>query len=800
MQNSIWKLATLTGVIGVGCLVVLQVQQGLQSPRGVEVDQFLDGTSEFREGESPEDDTDEFAAFDPQPEPDFTTDPVAFQDEFSPFANPEPDLSDSTVPDDMRDESPPGLADGGITFVDDEPDNVPRVVTADAADPSDNPFDSGESTDYSRSADDVAAQYADASIEKTGVAGSGQFDSGNSSEARVAYPGGDPQSDGPSRLFDATGDAVHSAESRQFTPRPAPIEVAFGDDDQADEGPVFNLDAVDEDAMPQVDEQTIEAIDARYAESAFGADDSAVRDPRPDASPEPLRQFELRRTQTAEPAPTAMPDTSGALDTAPRRLQPVPDAQRTLPATDMSEDAATYSDRKSSLRPQLRIDKSAPERATVGQPLIYHILLRNTGSSAATEVVVEDRIPDGSRLTGTIPRAELIEGKLIWRFSELEPQAEKKISVRVIPVSEGELGSITTVNFKAEVATQTTITAPKLRFQLQGPSEVKVGETVTYRYTVHNDGSGVARNVMIRNVIPQGLQHPGGADLEYELGNLPSGARREVMLNLVAAAPGDLVNQAIVTADGGINTTADSAVSVIGSQLVVRRRGPLRRYIGRAAEFQNVITNESNREAVNAVVIEHIPAGMRFVEASDGGQYKPSDRTIAWQFRRLASDETRVLKVKLMPTASGEQRSVVHVIEDAGFESEAVMHTAVEDLITIGLTISQVDGPVAVGERLLFRIEARNRGTAPATNVQLKLTVPEQLKVLAAGPMKADQLRNLVRFAVVPSIDVDEKVQFSVQLEAAGTGDVRLKAEIQSAEMQQPLTTEEAVLLFNDSQ
>ena len=29
MQNSMWKFATLLGVIGVGCLVIMQIQKGL---------------------------------------------------------------------------------------------------------------------------------------------------------------------------------------------------------------------------------------------------------------------------------------------------------------------------------------------------------------------------------------------------------------------------------------------------------------------------------------------------------------------------------------------------------------------------------------------------------------------------------------------------------------------------------------------------------------------------------------------------------------------------------------------------
>ena len=47
-------------------------------------------------------------------------------------------------------------------------------------------------------------------------------------------------------------------------------------------------------------------------------------------------------------------------------------------------------------RPQLNIEKIAPQNALIGQPLIYTILVKNVGNSDAHDVVVEDRIPKGT--------------------------------------------------------------------------------------------------------------------------------------------------------------------------------------------------------------------------------------------------------------------------------------------------------------------------------------------------------------------------------------------------------------------
>jgi uncharacterized repeat protein (TIGR01451 family) len=67
-------------------------------------------------------------------------------------------------------------------------------------------------------------------------------------------------------------------------------------------------------------------------------------------------------------------------------------------------------------QPRLTIEKIAPKQAIVGQPLIYSVVVKNVGSAEAHQVTVEDRIPKGTKLEGTSPRAELIDKKLVWRL------------------------------------------------------------------------------------------------------------------------------------------------------------------------------------------------------------------------------------------------------------------------------------------------------------------------------------------------------------------------------------------------
>ena len=78
--------------------------------------------------------------------------------------------------------------------------------------------------------------------------------------------------------------------------------------------------------------------------------------------------------------------------------------------------------------------------------MIYQIHVRNVGHNTAHQVVVEDVVPDGVKIDGSIPQALLKDSnRLIWKLGTLAAGQEKKISVRVVPQSEGTIGGVATV-------------------------------------------------------------------------------------------------------------------------------------------------------------------------------------------------------------------------------------------------------------------------------------------------------------------------------------------------------------------
>ncbi|MCP4171051.1 MAG: hypothetical protein GY758_09810, partial [Fuerstiella sp.] len=451
--------------------------------------------------------------------------------------------------------------------------------------------------------------------------------------------------------------------------------------------------------------------------------------------------------------------------------------------------------------------KTAPENASVGTPLDYSILVRNEGDATAFEVIVEDEVNAGVEVNGARPQPDLdrTTGKLIWHFDSIKPGETEEIRVQVTPTGEGKLDGIASVKFKARVKATTLITAPKLRLKMAGPKEVRLGEEVSYRYIIANEGTGEARDVVLRTVLPNGggFNHPQGRDLEYEIQSMRPGEQREIILSVVAGEPGEHQTNAELTANGGANDQAAWQTNVIGAQLQIVRRGPKRRYVGHPGVYENVVTNETNFDAIDAKVVEQVPEGMRFISADNGGHYSEASRSVTWNLDRIGAGQQMLLQIELMPTSAGSRESTVTILENAGFRSDDyVSTTVVEDLHNVSADISQLDGPIAMGETFGFTITIDNRGTADASDVELTIAVPEEIQVVGAGSAEVQAkllAGNLVQYNVIVRIASGQKQSFQVKM--MGARPVRngvVKASVRYRQMEEPLVVSESVTVYRD--
>ena len=453
------------------------------------------------------------------------------------------------------------------------------------------------------------------------------------------------------------------------------------------------------------------------------------------------------------------------------------------------------------ISPHLDIRKSAPDRAVIGEPLVYEIRLTNTGSSPATNVVVEDRIPRGSKLMGTNPVAEMPESSksLIWRFESIAPGQTELMKIRVEPTQAGSIGSISTVRFMAETAAETRVAAPVLEFQLVGPAEAQTGEQVNYQFEIRNTGDEDARDVVVRTLVPEGLSHPGGVDLEYPVGTVPAGASKTVDLPVQAVAEsGDFRTQATLEFRGGQPIDSISPIRIIKQRIKIGRVGPRKRFVSSDVKFVNRIENLSIKDLSQVSVTETLPPGVSFKSASDGGRLTRDGRKVEWLLSELPAGEARDLSIAFIAEQPGVAESTVIARAADGSQSGVRAEMDIVGFAALKVEAEHPARPFARGEQVSMRLIIRNGGTAAANDVGTTVQIPDNLKLVSVNsPVKYSQTTpNLVTFDTVGAVGMGETIEVDLVFDAMAEGDARVRVQLRSAALSTPMVHDESIRVF----
>ncbi|ADG66532.1 conserved repeat domain protein [Planctopirus limnophila DSM 3776] len=450
-------------------------------------------------------------------------------------------------------------------------------------------------------------------------------------------------------------------------------------------------------------------------------------------------------------------------------------------------------------QPRVVIEKQAPASAVLGQSLIYSVVVKNEGTVAARQVIVEDRIPKGTQLTGTAPQAEISDKRLIWKLGTLTPGETRTIQVRVTPVEEGQIGSVARVSFVSEVAAEIVVAAAEIDLRSDVPAEVTLGKTFEMTFRVKNLGKNTAKNVIVRDLLPEGIDHPAGKDVEYLVGDLAPGESHDVLLEVVPTRVGRLKNQVTVLAQGMRPIEALKEIVVLGSGLAITHQVPSRAIVGRPARFDNLVQNQGSAVLRNIKVVEEIPTGYDFADASEGGDFDTTTRTVSWEIRELPPGATRTLSTRLTARQTGEVAATVSAISGEGAKATVSATAKAEGLPSITIIPMNEEKLIAVGERVHSRLVVKNRGSAPAQSVALAIDIPPGLKLISVdGPVQHTQQGSRIIFQIPGSVAAGAELPFELELEASREGDNPIGVQVVAENMLRPLHRDDVIQVITD--
>lgn len=444
----------------------------------------------------------------------------------------------------------------------------------------------------------------------------------------------------------------------------------------------------------------------------------------------------------------------------------------------------------------LMLDRIHPVEARVNEQISYTIRVRNMTSGTVENVTLMEKIPVEFSVSSISPEPTTRAGSdAIWTIGNIGPRQEKTVQITGSAGAVGIIPSCATVTFSTEFCSSIRIVQPQIALVKQAPDVVMLCDPIPYKLIVSNTGSGAAQNVVIEDQLPAGITTADGKrSVVMNAGTLPSGQSREFAFSVRATDVGTFTNTAIATEAGGQQAQASATTRIVKPILTVQKNCPSLRYLGRPAQFDITVRNDGDAEARNVMLTDRLPAGLRFIQASDGGQM--SAGLVNWNIGTLPPGGTRTVTVDVNCTTVGTHRNTV-VAKSYCAEASAECTMEVRGVPAILLECIDVEDPIEVGKQITYIITVLNQGTADGTNIVIEATLPgEEAFVAADGPVGHSSNGQTIRFEPLPSLAPKASVKYRVVASGVGVGDVRFALQMTSDQLTSPVNETESTNIY----
>jgi uncharacterized repeat protein (TIGR01451 family) len=450
--------------------------------------------------------------------------------------------------------------------------------------------------------------------------------------------------------------------------------------------------------------------------------------------------------------------------------------------------------------PAVSVEWIGPPTAKVGRPAEYTVAIRNVCNVPVQQVMVRVRIPGGMTVSATEPKPTASENNvLMWELGTMLPRTEKNLQMKLMAEGKGTMGCQAWVTFTGSTANRIKVIEPKLILKAQGPDKVLVGDGATFILTVTNPGDGPAEQVKLHAALSEGLKHPKGNKVDFDLGNLNAGESRSVQVICAADQGGAQICDALAEAEEGLKSQDKATVNVIMPRLDLEVAGPKLRYLDRKAVYVLKVTNPGDAPATNVTVNDIVPAGFKFSGASDGGRHDFSTRTVTWFVGEVGPTQSKEVKMECVAINPGEFKFLGSAQAARGLKVEKEHITRVEGLSAIMLEVVDTEDPIEVGAETSYEIRVTNTGSKTETNLKLVCTIPDEMQFKTAqGPARFHEQGKDVIFDELPRLAPRADAIYRITVKGITPGDVRFKAQITSTNLTKPVLEMESTRIYED--
>ncbi len=310
---------------------------------------------------------------------------------------------------------------------------------------------------------------------------------------------------------------------------------------------------------------------------------------------------------------------------------------------------------------------------------------------------------------------------------------------------------------------------PAVSLEWQGPPTAKLGVPADFTLAVRNTCTIPVQQVLVRVRLPGGVhvvstEPRAQADanvLAWDLGTLSPHQGRDLHLQLVADAHGDVLPQAWVTFTG----SALTCIRIREPQLSLKVAAPEKKLlVGDPAGFTLAVSNPGDGAAEQVKIHATLSEGLEHARGSK----------VDFEVGNLAAGESRTVTLLCATRAGGPQRCEVVAEADGGLSA----HDTASVQITAPQISLQVSGPGLryLGRKATYTLKVANPSDIPADNVSVTDSVPEGLRVLGASHGgRHDPAAHTVSW-FLGEIPPGQTREVQLEVQATGAGHLHQKA------------------------
>ena len=382
------------------------------------------------------------------------------------------------------------------------------------------------------------------------------------------------------------------------------------------------------------------------------------------------------------------------------------------------------------------------ENPNFGDTVTYTVTVTNNGIVDAKHVVVVDHLDKGLKYFSSSNNGvyDAATHTVTW-IVDIDADSSLDLTVTAVAEAYGVLTNIVSVGDKSASA---DVTVPEITpdktVNITNPN---FGDKVDYTIKVTNDGIGDANNIVVKDVLGEGLKFVSATG-EYTwdedsrtiiwIVDLAKGESKIFHVIAVAEAYGVLSNNVFV---GDKSASADVTVPEIIPDKTVSIANP---NFGDNVTYTVTVSNDGIGDANNVVIVDRLGEGLTFVSASDNGVWDPVKRTVTW-IVDLAKGESKVFTVNATVSGYGNVSNSLVV----GNKTASVNVTVPE--INPNKTVS-IENP-NFGDDVTYTVTVSNGGIGNAKSVVVRDVLGEGLKfVSATGNYTFDEATNTITWIV----------------------------------------------------